>query len=81
MPDGTTSSAPPRPCCRIDAASWISTAVTPDAERVIDRAGQRRHQVRAVGNQPADALVDDLDLIAFEHRDVHELAERLRCDA
>ena len=33
VPDGTTSNAPPRPCCRIDAASWTSTAVTPDAER------------------------------------------------
>ena len=44
---------------------------------VIDRAGQRRRPRRAVGNHPADAFVDDLDLIAFEHRDVDELAERL----
>ena len=29
------------------------------------------------GIDPADALIDDLDLIAFEHRDVDELAERL----
>ncbi len=38
---------------------------------------ERGHHGGAVGDHLAGLLVDDLDLIAFEDRDVHELAERL----
>ncbi len=35
LSDGTISNAPPRPCCRIDAASCTSTVVNPEPLRSI----------------------------------------------
>ena len=75
-PAGTTSSSPPRPCARIDTASCTSTlteSIRFDPRRRRIEAEQRRQQRRAI-RQARRALVDDLDLIALEHRDVHELA-------
>ena len=77
VPDGTTSSAPPRPCCRIDAASCTSTVGRPGSGRRDPDPEQRGHHGPGSRGRPRRPLVDDLDLIAFEDRDVHELAERL----
>ncbi len=71
--DGTISSMPPRPCARIETASSIRTVDGRVPVRGRVEAEQRRQQGRAVGQRRAP-LVDDLDLVAFEHRDVDELA-------
>ena len=73
---GTTSSAPPRRCARIDAASSTMTSTVPDRPR-----GGSKPSSDLIGRGQSGVvekpLVNDLDPIAFEHRHVDELPERL----
>ena len=75
-PAGTTSSAPPRPCARIEAASITSTLMM--ALSLVSSSNPSS-DCTTPGHSGCSGipLVNHLDLVPFEHGDVDELAEGL----